>query len=120
MIRHNLDVMRIEKNFFDNIFNTSMCVSGKTKDHLKARQDLAALDIRSELHPVCSTIPKASYTLNTQQKPVLLEWLKTLRFPDGYVSNLARNIDMAKHQIFGMNIHDCHVFMQQLIPIAFR
>ena len=120
MIRHNLDVMHIEKNFFDNIFNTLMCVSGKTKDHLKARQDFAELGIQSELYPVGSTIPKASYTLNRKQLVVLLEWLHTLRFPYGYVSNLARNIDMAKHKIFGMKSHDCHVFMQRLIPIAFR
>ena len=77
MICHNLDVMHIEKNFFNNIFNTLMCVPGKTKDHLKARQDLIELGIRSELHPVGSTIPKASYTLNRQQMVVLLEWLKT-------------------------------------------
>ena len=99
MICHNLDVMHIEKKFFDNIFNILMCVPGKTKDHLKACQDLAELSIRTKLHPIGSTIPKASYTLSRQQMIVLLEWLKTLRFPDGYVSNLARNIDMAKHQI---------------------
>ena len=79
---------------------------GKTKDHLKARQDLVELGIRSQLHPVSSTIPKASYTLNKQQMVVLLEWLKTLRFPNGYVFNLARNIDMAKHQIFGMKTEE--------------
>ncbi|XP_057548066.1 uncharacterized protein LOC130826501 [Amaranthus tricolor] len=50
----------------------------------------------------------------------LLQWLKSIKFPDGYVSNMARNIDMAKHQLFGMKSHDCHVFMQRLIPIAFR
>ena len=33
---------------------------------------------------------------------------------------MARNIDMAKHQLFDMKSHDCHVFMQRLIPIAFR
>ena len=27
---HNLDVMHIENNFFDNSFNTLMCVLGKT------------------------------------------------------------------------------------------
>ena len=27
---------------------------------------------------------------------------------------------MAKHQIFGMKSHDCHVFIQRLILIAFR
>ena len=60
MIRHTLDVKHIEKNFFYNIFNTLMCVPGKTKDHLKARKDLIELGIRSELHPVISNIPKAS------------------------------------------------------------
>ena len=50
----------------------------------------------------------------------LLHWLKTLRFPDGYVSNLTRNIDMSKQLIFGKKSHDGHVFMQRLIPIAFR
>ena len=46
MIHHNLDVLHIEKNFFDNFFNTLMHVPGKNKDHLKARQDLAELGIR--------------------------------------------------------------------------
>jgi len=40
LLRHNLDVMHIEKTFFDNIFNTVMNVSGKTKDNEKARMDL--------------------------------------------------------------------------------
>ncbi|XP_057548135.1 uncharacterized protein LOC130826571 [Amaranthus tricolor] len=102
-IRHNLDVMHIEKN-----------------DHIKGRHDLRELGIRSELHPIGTSIPKASYTLNEQQIRALLQWLKSIRFPDGYVSNMARNIDMAKHQLFGMKSHDCHVFMQRLIPIAFR
>ena len=41
MLRHNLDVMHIEKNFFDNIFNTVMDIKEKTKDNDKARKDLA-------------------------------------------------------------------------------
>jgi hypothetical protein len=32
--------MHIEKNFFDNIFNTVMDVQGKTKDNEKARKDV--------------------------------------------------------------------------------
>ena len=59
MIRHNLDVMHIEKNVFDNIFNTLLCVPGKTKNHLKGRHDLRELGIRSELHPIgaCTLTP---------------------------------------------------------------
>ncbi|XP_073122058.1 uncharacterized protein [Henckelia pumila] len=40
MVRHNLDVMHIDKNVFDNIFNTLMNVPEKTKDNAKSRADL--------------------------------------------------------------------------------
>ena len=40
LFRHNLDVMHIEKNYFDNLFNIVMDMSGKTKDNVKARLDL--------------------------------------------------------------------------------
>jgi len=33
--------MHIEKNMFENIFNTVMDVKGKTKDNIKARLDVA-------------------------------------------------------------------------------
>ena len=35
LIRHNLDVMHIEKNVFEQIINTVLNVKGKTKDDLK-------------------------------------------------------------------------------------
>ena len=39
LLRHNFDVMHIEKNMFENIFNTVVDVKGKTKDNIKARLD---------------------------------------------------------------------------------
>jgi len=33
--------MHIEKNMFENIFNTVMDMKGKTKDNIKARLDIA-------------------------------------------------------------------------------
>ena len=33
---------------------------------------------------------------------------------------MGRCVDMKKLKLFGMKSHDCHVFMQRLIPIAFR
>ena len=50
MLHHNLDVMHIEKNEVDNIINTLLNLDGKTKDNLKARQDLKDIGLRSELH----------------------------------------------------------------------
>ena len=122
LIRHNLDVMHIEKNVFENVFNTVMQVEGKTKDNEKAREDLKVLCRRPELERNEATrkFPKACCTLDKPSKQILCEWVKNLKFPDGYASNMARCVDMRKHKLFGMKSHDCHVFMQRLIPIAFR
>ncbi|XP_058005408.1 uncharacterized protein LOC131181377 [Hevea brasiliensis] len=122
MLCHNLDVMHTEKNVFENIFNTMMNVEGKTKDNAKSMEDLKEFCHRPVLERDMATgkYPKACYTLDKQSKVVLCEWLKNLRFPDGYVSNMGRCIDMQKLKLFGMKSHDCHVFMQRLLLIAFR
>ena len=39
--------------------------------------------------------------------------------PDNYASNIARCVDTDNARLFGMKSHDCHVFMQRLLPIAF-
>ncbi|KAL6585933.1 hypothetical protein OROMI_002577 [Orobanche minor] len=62
----------------------------------------------------------ACYTLKADAKAKFCEWVKNLKFPDGFASNLGRCVDMQKKKLFGMKSHDCHVFMQRLIPIAFR
>nr|GFB77502.1 hypothetical protein [Tanacetum cinerariifolium] len=47
-LRHNLDIMHIEKNVLDAILNT-LLMNDKSKDTVKARQDLQRLGIRSGL-----------------------------------------------------------------------
>ena len=42
--------MHIEKNFFNNLFNTVMNVKDKSKDNVNARLDLEIYCRRSELH----------------------------------------------------------------------
>ena len=39
--------------------------------------------------------------------------------PDGYCSNFANCIDMKSAKFQNMKSHDCHVFLQMLMPIAF-
>ncbi|WMV28348.1 hypothetical protein MTR67_021733 [Solanum verrucosum] len=41
-------------------------------------------------------------------------------YQDGYVSNLGKCPDTITKKLYGMKSHDCHVFMQRLLPIAFR
>jgi len=50
LLRHNLDVTHIEKNFFENIINTAMDVHGKIKDKAKSRMDVVEIYDRPELH----------------------------------------------------------------------
>jgi hypothetical protein len=40
-LRHNLDVMYIEKNICDNLLGTILKMNGKNKDDLNARLDIA-------------------------------------------------------------------------------
>ncbi|KAL4273495.1 hypothetical protein GQ457_13G017720 [Hibiscus cannabinus] len=49
-LRHNLDVMHIEKNVCDNVLGTLLNIEGKTKDNINARFDLECMGIRPELH----------------------------------------------------------------------
>jgi len=49
-VRHNLDVMHVERNVAASIVLT-LLQCGKSKDGLNARKDLEDLGIRKELHP---------------------------------------------------------------------
>lgn len=51
LIHHNLDVMHIEKNVYDNIRWTLLGDTKNSKDKLKVRRDLEEMNIRKPLHP---------------------------------------------------------------------
>ncbi|XP_045797718.1 uncharacterized protein LOC123891892 [Trifolium pratense] len=124
LLRHNLDVMHIEKNVFENIFNTVMNVKGKTKDNDNARRDIGLYCKRNELLLVETSNgkllkPRANYTLSPEEAKSVCRWVKEVKMPDGYSSNLARCADVDHGRMRGMKSHDCHVFFQTLLPIAF-
>ena len=118
LLRHNLGVMHIEKNMFENIFNTVMDVKGKTKDNIKARFDIALFCNRTNMELVCDgswvTKPRASFMLL-----LFYKWLKSLRFPDGHALNISRLANMKECRLYGIKSHDCHVFMPTLIPLVY-
>lgn len=64
--------------------------------------------------------PKAAYAMTKSERLVVLKWVKELKLPDGYASNLGRCVDLNKEKIHGIKSHDCHVFMQWLLPIEFN
>ncbi|KAL5724590.1 hypothetical protein ACHQM5_007830 [Ranunculus cassubicifolius] len=116
--------MHIEKNICESILGTLLKLEGKSKDTVKARLDLAELGIRSELHLVPRgdkfDVPAASYTLSPTEKKAFCEWLKTVKFPDGYASNISRCVNIKDGKVSGLKSHDCHVLLQRVLPAALR
>lgn len=49
-----------------------------------------------------------------------MNWFKELKFPDGYASNIRRGVNLLQKKIFGLKSHDYHIFMERLLPVAFR
>ncbi|XP_074302614.1 uncharacterized protein LOC141634289 [Silene latifolia] len=124
LIRHNLDVMHIEKNVCDNILGTLLDIPGKTKDSIKARHDLKLVKIRKHLAPKLVNgkwhMPPAPYTLSMDQKEKVCKFLEGIKVPDGYSSNFSKCINLDKRMIWGLKSHDCHVILEQLLPFAIR
>jgi hypothetical protein len=76
-LRHNLDVMYIEKNICDSILGILMNILGKTKDTANARRNLREMGIRKKLHlqtnGATTAMPVAAYTLTRDEKNQLCE-----------------------------------------------
>ncbi|XP_025703763.1 uncharacterized protein [Arachis hypogaea] len=121
MLRHNLDVMHIEKNICDNLVYTILSDSVKSKDNLKARKDLQSMGIRPELWPnEGGKYSSAIFTMSNPQKDVFLKTLQNVVFPDGYSSNIARCVDIRQRKLYGLKSYDCHILMEQLLPILVK
>ncbi|KAJ9561926.1 hypothetical protein OSB04_007086 [Centaurea solstitialis] len=125
LLRHNLDVMHIEKNVCDSVVGTLMNLDGKTKDHIKARLDLQEMGIRPELHPKAQDndkvyLPPACFSMDKNEKEIFCRVLKKVKVPDGYAANISRCVQLKPPKIFGLKSHDNHILMQQLLSLALR
>lgn len=125
LLRHNLDVMHIEKNVCDNLIGTLLDIESKSKDDWNARLDLVELGIRSKLQPDKDDegnpyLPWAPFNMSREQKAILCSIIKKLMTPDGYASNISRCVNMKDCTITGLKSHDCHVLIEDILPIALR
>ncbi|XP_042962594.1 uncharacterized protein LOC122296863 [Carya illinoinensis] len=100
-LRHNLDIMHIEKNISENILGTLMNIPSKTKDNANSRRDLEILGFRKELHLKREgervTMPHASYTLHGDERNKFCEWLAEVKFPDGFAANITHCVSILVH-----------------------
>ncbi|BBH07194.1 Ankyrin repeat family protein [Prunus dulcis] len=112
-LRHNLDVMHVEKNVFDTLVGTILDIEGKTKDTIKARLDLERMGIRRGLWMNRDSDKArrdlAFFSMKPNDKKEFLKFVS---------SKVCVNVDGGKFT--GLKSHDCHVFMQRLLPVGIR
>jgi hypothetical protein len=116
ILMHNIDVMHHERNVGESILSTCMNLGDKTKDNIKARKDLAKLCNRptQELDENGKK-PRAQFCLKPKQKNEVMEWLKILKFPDGYAAGFRRAVNLKTKKITGLKSHDYHIMMERLL-----
>ncbi|XP_060183024.1 uncharacterized protein LOC132612978 [Lycium barbarum] len=125
-LRHNLDVMHIEKNICDSLLGTLLDVPGKSKDHVNSRYDLHEMGIRKELQPFKDDkngkihLAKACFSMKPEEKRLFCTVLKNVKLPKGCASNISRRVKMEEMKVSGYMSHDAHFIMQYLLQVAVR
>nr|XP_017233003.1 PREDICTED: uncharacterized protein LOC108207048 [Daucus carota subsp. sativus] len=123
-VRHCLDIMHVEKNVCDSLIGTLLNLKFKSKDSEASRLDMMDMGVRTDLAPeqgVKKTyLPPSCFTLTKAEKREVLKSLSSMKLPYGHSSNIRNCVSMADLKIFGMKSHDCHVLLQQLLPVAIR
>ncbi|KAH0733048.1 hypothetical protein KY289_004236 [Solanum tuberosum] len=126
LLRHNLDVMHIEKNIVDSILGTLLDISGKTKDHAKAQYDLKDMGIRKNLHPKDTEdskrtkFAKACFSMINGEKSIFCGVLKTAKLPDGSASNISRCVHLDERKVSNYKTHDAHFMLHYLLSIPIK
>ncbi|XP_058760857.1 uncharacterized protein LOC131634221 [Vicia villosa] len=111
--RQCIDVMHVEKNVCDSVIGILINIQGKTKDGINARLDLGVMGNKTYL-------PPAFYTLSKKEKTSFYECLESIKVSHGYSSNVKRLVSVKHLKLVGLKSHDCHVLMQQILPVAIR
>ncbi|XP_061999903.1 uncharacterized protein LOC133717210 [Rosa rugosa] len=124
LLRHNIDVMHVEKNVTESVIGTLLGIDGKNKDSLKARLDMVLMGVKRSLHPEArgnrTWLPPAKYTLSNDEKTLMCKVLDSVRVSDGFSSNIRRCVRVDERKLVGLKSHDCHIIMQYLLPVAIR
>jgi hypothetical protein len=93
ILPHNIDLMHQECNIAESIISMCFDVIGFSKDNVNVRNDVAALCNRPWMEPKRNAKgnlkrPQAPYCLKLAERKEILRWLKKLKFPNRYASNI--------------------------------
>ena len=58
--------------------------------------------------------------MSPDDREAFCQVLKDVKFPDGYASDMRRNVQVKEKKIIGLKSHDNHILLQHLLPIAVR
>jgi hypothetical protein len=98
--------MHVTKNIFDSIIGTLLDKPRKSKDGLKSCTDLEQFELRPVLHLISRPngkyfLPPASYTLIAEEKKTFCQWLRGVRVPTGFLSNISKLVSMNDLSMYG-------------------
>lgn len=89
---------------------------------MSTRLDLVEMNLRPELALGCRGskmyIPAVCYTLSKEEKYRVCKTLSEIKVSKGYSSNIRSLVSLEDSKLTGLKSHDCHVLMQQFLPIA--
>lgn len=58
--------------------------------------------------------------MSKKEKQQFCKVLHEIKVPDGYAGNISRCVNVEQGKISGLKSHDCHILMQELLPLALR
>lgn len=121
---HAIDCMHLEKTVFERTIGVLLDIKKKTKDGLKLWMDLVNLGIRDDHHPQPSTqngkvdLPGAGYNLTTDERRAMCLWLRGVKVPTGFSSNIKSLVSIKDLTMTNYKSHDCHVMLMKAVGCA--
>jgi hypothetical protein len=117
--------MHIEMNVCESLIGTLLKTNGKTRGHGHARADLNKMGIRQELwlddFVKGTELPTSCITLSKNETKELCGFLKNVKVPSGYSTNVSRVISLPELIIApGVRSHNYHVLLTQMIAVGIQ
>lgn len=74
------------------------------------------------MNKVGGTLKKSHpfFTVKPNGKKEFFNFISSVKFPDGYASNISRCVNVRGCKFSNMKSHDCHVILQRLLPVGIR
>jgi hypothetical protein len=115
----------MEKDICDSIIGTLLKIPSKTKDSVNARIHCVYYEVHDQLQPHNKDSENydfkgAEFSLLVPKRVLFCNFIRGVRFPSGFASNVANYISLDRHKIQGLKTHDCHILLQRLLAIGVK